>query len=98
MLGKILGRLRSERWALCNEADGSGDEEDAEPALPGDMLVEPEVGDEHNEDVAECSGGKDKGEVGPGERCEVAGEKADEEGDAERNPRSEDGGDERAGV
>ena len=54
--------------------------------------MEPEAGEEFDDDVAEGCGGKDKGEVGPGERGEVAGEEADEKSDAESDPGSEDCG------
>jgi hypothetical protein len=60
--------------------------------------VKPEVRDEHDDDVAEGGGGKNEGEVGPGECGEVAGEEADEQRDADGDPRSENGGDQYAGM
>ena len=79
---------------LRDEAHAEGDEHDSGPALQGDGLMEPEAGEQGDDDVAEGRGGKDEGEVGPGERGEIAGEEADEQRDAEGDPGSEDRGDE----
>ena len=95
--GVLIG-MGGERGALSDEADCGGDEEDSEPSLPGDVFMKPNGGDKDHDDVAECGGGKDKGEVGPGERGEVAGEEAYEQRDADGDPGSEDGGDESAGM
>ena len=51
-----------------------------------------------NDDVAEGGGGQNEGEVGPGERGEVAGEETDEQRDAEGDPWRENGGDEGGGM
>jgi hypothetical protein len=96
-VGLICG-LDCEGWAVRDEAYADGDEDDAEPALPGDGFVEPETGEEGYDDVAEGGCGEDEGEVGPGERGEIAGEEADQECDAECDPGREDGGDERGGM
>lgn len=50
------------------------------------MLTQPEMGEEGDNDVAEGGGGEDEGEVGPRERGEVAGEKAEEAEDAGDHP------------
>ena len=71
------------RGGVGDEADGGGDEEDADPAGEGEVLVQPEAAEERDDDVAEGGGGHDEGEVGPGERGHVAGEEADEQDDAE---------------
>jgi len=60
--------------------------------------MKPNGGDKDHDNVAECGGGKDKGEVGPGERGKVAGEEAYEQRYADGDPWSEDGGDESAGM
>ncbi len=73
--------------AASDEADGADDEEDAGPAVEGEMLVEPEAAQQSDDDVAEGGRGHDEGEVGPGERGHVAGEEAYKQNDA--------GGDER---
>lgn len=44
--------------------------------------MQPEAAEERDDDVAEGGGGHDEGEVGPGERSHVAGEKEDEEDDS----------------
>ena len=81
-----------------DEADGGGDEEDAEPAGEGEVLVQPETAEEGDDDVAEGGGGHDEGEVGPGERGHVAGEEADEQEDAEVDEGIEEGVPEEAEV
>lgn len=60
--------------------------------------MQPEAGEESDDDIAECGGGKNEGEVGPGERRKIAGEEANEQRNAECDPRSENGGDERGGM
>jgi len=57
--------------------------------------MKPEAGDEGDDDVSKRGGGKHKREISPGERGEIAGEKADEQGNAESDPRGEDGCDQR---
>src|SRR6201999_559993 len=79
MRGWVLGA----GGAAGDEAYGAGDEEDAGPAVEGEVLVQPEAAEEGDDDVAEGGGGHDEGEVGPGERGHVAGEEADEQDDAE---------------
>ena len=70
------GRL-SERRPVGDEAYADGDEDDSRPALERDCFVKPEAGEEGHDDVAECRGWEDKGEVCPGKRSEIAGEKAE---------------------
>src|SRR6185437_80334 len=71
------------RGGVGDEANGGGDEENADPAGDGEVLVKPEAAEEGDDDVAERGGGHDEGEVGPGEGGHVAGEEADEQDDAE---------------
>jgi hypothetical protein len=66
-----------------DEADGGGNEKDADPAVDGEVLVQPEAAEERDDDVAEGGGGHYEGEVCPGERGHVAGEEADEQDDAD---------------
>jgi len=46
------------------------------------MLMQPESAEERDDDVAKGRCGHDEGEVRPGERCHIAGEKAYEEDDS----------------
>ena len=71
------------RRGVSDEADGGGDEEDADPAGEGEVLVQPEAAEEGDDDVAEGRGGHDEGEVGPGEGGHVAGKEADEQDNAD---------------
>ncbi len=83
---------------LCDEANSEGDEDNAGPALGGDLFVQPELREQGDDHVSERCGGEHEGEVGPGEGGEIAGEKADQQRDAEGDPGCEDRGDEGAGV
>ena len=87
-----------EGGAVGYEAYSADDEEDADPAGEGDVLVLPEVGEERDDDVAEGGGGEDEGEVGPGERGEIAGEEAEEEEDSGDDPGVAEGGEEEMEV
>ncbi len=87
-----------ERGAVGDEADTADDEENAEPSREADVLVLPEVSEQSDDDVAEGGGGKDEGEVGPGERGEVAGEEAEQAKDAGYDPNIREGVQEQSQV
>ena len=69
--------------AVGDEADGGGDEENADPAREREVFVQPETAEQRDDDVAEGGRGHDEGEVGKGERGHVGGEEADEQDDAD---------------
>jgi hypothetical protein len=82
--------------AVGDEAYTADDEQNAEPAGDGDMLMLPEVGEKRDDDVSEGGGREDKGEVGPGESSELAGEETEEQEDSGDDPRVFQGGEEEA--
>jgi len=63
-----------------------------------EMVREARSGRKGRRSRCQRGGGEDEGEVGPGERGEVAGEEADQQSNAESDPGSEDSGDERDGM
>ena len=79
-------RLFGERGSVGDEAYSADDEDDADPAVDGDVFVQPEAGEQGDNDVAEGGGGQNEGEVGPAEGGEVAGEEAKEQDDARDHP------------
>src|ERR1019366_10099392 len=72
-----------------HEADAGDNEGDAEPAPESDVLVQEKLREQHHQDVAKRGGGKHVGQIGPGEGGEIACEEADEEENAEADPRVE---------
>ena len=96
-----LSCLRSgvlgERRSLRDESHAERDEHNARPALERNGFVQPEARQQRDDHVAEGRGGQDKGEIGPGERGQVAGEEADQQRDPGGDPGSKDRGDQRAG-
>ena len=78
--------MLGEGGTVGDEADAADDQDDAQPAVEGDGLVQPEAGEQGDDDVAEGGGGQDEGEVGPAERGEIAAEEADQEDDAGDDP------------
>jgi len=96
--GNLFDGAFCQGWTVRDEAHAEGDESDSCPAFERDGFMEPETGEESYDHVPECCSGKDEGKIGPGESGKVAGEEADEQSDAERDPRSEDGGDEGDGM
>jgi len=96
--GNLFDGAFCQGWTVRDEAHAEGDESDSCPAFERDGFMEPETGEESYDHVPECCSGKDEGKIGPGESGKVAGEEADEQSDAERDPAGEDGSDKRAGV
>jgi hypothetical protein len=84
--------------ASGDEADGADDEENAGPAVEGEVLVKPEAAEEGDDDVAKGGGGHDEGEIGPGERGHVTGEEADEQDDTGDDVGVEEGVEEQTEV
>ena len=76
--------------ASGDEADGADDENNAGPAVEGEVLVKPEAAEQGDDDVAKGGGGHDEGEVGPGECGHVTGEETDKEHDAGDDVRVEE--------
>lgn len=70
--------MLGEGGAVSDEADTADDEENSNPAIEGDVLVLPEACEQGDDDISEGCGGKDEGEIGPGECGEVAGEESEE--------------------
>ena len=60
--------------------------------------MQPEAREQRDDHVAEGRGRQHKGEIGPGERREIAGEEADQQRDAGGDPGREDSGDQRGGM
>ena len=82
MAGVFPGRVLGERGAVGDEADSTDDEDDAGPAVGGEVFVQPEAAEQGDYDVSEGRCGHDEGEIGPGEGGHVAGEEAYEEKDS----------------
>lgn len=59
------------RWASGDHANANNDEGDAGPALRADVLMQPEDGKQHHDDIADGSSGQNVGEIGKGERRHV---------------------------
>ena len=87
--------LRDARWLdrmlrvggpAGDESDTGNDAEDAEPARGRDLLMQPEAGQERDDDIGEGGGGKHEGDISPRERSQVGGEESDKENDAGENP------------
>jgi hypothetical protein len=78
----VTGGVFGAGGASGDEADGADNENNAGPAVEGEVLVKPEAAEEGDDDVAKGGGGHDEGEVCPGERGHVTGEETDEEHDA----------------
>jgi hypothetical protein len=83
----VIGLVLGAGWAVGYEAYGADDHHNAGAAREGEMFVQPEAAEQGDDDVAECGGGHDEGEVGPTEGGHVAGEEADEQDDSGDDPR-----------
>src|ERR1700733_7053615 len=84
--------------AAGDKANSADDEEDAGPAVEAEVLVQSEAAEEGDDNVSECSGGHDEGEVGPGESDHIAGKESDEQHDAGDDVRVRQGVEEKAEV
>ena len=78
-------------WAVGYEADGAGEQQDADPTGDGEVFMQPETAEQRDHDVAEGGGRHDEGQVGPGQSDHIAGEESDQEDDAGDDVQVEDG-------